>query len=66
VNGVEKGVTAATSSIVNTGSCAIGARTAAGDFDFDGYLDEVKIYNYARTAEQIMQDYNAGVATHLK
>ena len=66
VNGVEKGVTAATSSIVNTGSCVIGARTTAGDFDFNGYLDEVKVYNYARTAEQIMQDYNAGVATHLK
>ena len=66
VNGVEKGVTAATSSIVNTGSCVIGARTTAGDFDFNGYLDEVKVYNYARTEEQIMQDYNAGVATHLK
>ncbi len=66
VNGVEKGVTAATDSILNTGSCVIGARTVAGDFDFNGYLDEVKVYNYARTAEQIMQDYNAGVATHLK
>ena len=31
-----------------------------------GSIDEVKVYNYARTAEQIMQDYNAGVATHLK
>ncbi|HOI97227.1 MAG TPA: LamG domain-containing protein [Candidatus Pacearchaeota archaeon] len=66
VNGVEKGVTAATDSILNTGSCVIGARTVAGDFDFNGYLDEVKVYNYARTAEQIMQDYNAGLATHLK
>ncbi|MFZ3073751.1 MAG: LamG domain-containing protein, partial [Minisyncoccales bacterium] len=66
VNGVEKGVTAETDSILNTGSCVIGARGVTGDFDFNGYLDEVKVYNYARTAEQIMQDYNAGVATHLK
>jgi len=66
VNGIEKGVTAETDSILNTGSCVIGARSSAGDFDFDGYLDGVKIYNYARTAEQIMQDYNAGLATHLK
>jgi len=41
--------------------------TRSDDYSwFDGFIDEVKIYNYARTAEQIMQDYNAGVATHLK
>lgn len=26
----------------------------------DGYIDEVKIYNYARTQSQIMYDYNRG------
>jgi len=41
--------------------------TRSDDYSwFDGFIDEVKVYNYARTAEQIMQDYNAGVATHLK
>jgi len=29
---------------------------------FKGYLDEVKIYPYARTADQVKQDYNAGLA----
>jgi hypothetical protein len=43
----------------------IGSRPMYGQF-FQGLIDEVKVYNYARTAEQIMQDYNAGVATHLK
>jgi len=66
VNGVEKGVTAETDSILNTGSCIIGARTTAGDFDFNGYLDDVRVYNYARTAEEIRLDYQQGVATHLK
>jgi hypothetical protein len=66
VNGVEKGVTAETDSILNTGSCIIGARSIAGDFDFNGYLDDVRVYNYARTAEQIRMDYQQGVATHLK
>ena len=32
---------------------------------FDGAIDDVRIYNYARTAEQIRLDYNAGMATHL-
>ena len=31
----------------------------------DGILDDVRIYNYARTAEQILQDYNAGAAARL-
>jgi hypothetical protein len=29
-------------------------------------IDDVKVYNYARTAEQIQMDYQQGVATHLK
>ena len=32
---------------------------------FTGQLDDVRIYNYARTADQIKQDYNAGAATRL-
>jgi hypothetical protein len=31
-----------------------------------GKLDEIRIYNYARTQDQIGQDYNAGVGTYLK
>jgi len=32
---------------------------------FKGLLEDVRIYNYARTAAQVMQDYNAGAATRL-
>jgi hypothetical protein len=37
----------------------IGAAYSGGGF-FDGQLDDVKIYNYARTQSQIVQDMNAG------
>ncbi|MBU4299517.1 LamG domain-containing protein, partial [Patescibacteria group bacterium] len=32
---------------------------------FDGKLDEIRFYNYARTADEIRLDYQAGYATHL-
>jgi len=31
-----------------------------------GLIDDVRIYNYARTPEQILQDYNAGLSAHFK
>ncbi|PLX21402.1 hypothetical protein C0584_02715 [Candidatus Parcubacteria bacterium] len=40
---------------------SIGTRTGTTDY-YTGYIDEVKIYPYARTADQIKQDYNAGLA----
>ncbi|KPJ56007.1 hypothetical protein AMJ49_05945, partial [Parcubacteria bacterium DG_74_2] len=33
---------------------------------FSGQIDDVRIYNYARTQEQILMDYNAGMGTHFK
>ena len=33
---------------------------------FDGLIDDVRIYNYARSAEEILVDYNNGLATHVK
>ena len=41
---------------INSGDLEIGS-----DFS-SAFLDEVKIYPYARTADQIKQDYNAGLA----
>ena len=32
------------------------------DYNFNGYMDEVKIYPYARSADEIKRDYNAGLA----
>ena len=33
---------------------------------FAGLIDEVRIYNYARTADEIRTDYNAGMSTYFK
>jgi len=39
----------------------IGRDTALGGrFYFDGLIDEVKIYNYALSADEVKQDYNQG------
>jgi len=35
---------------------------SSGIYNFKGFIDEVKIYPYARTAAQIKTDYNAGLA----
>jgi hypothetical protein len=40
----------------------IGARADDNASPFKGSMDEVKIYPYARTADQIKQDYAAGLA----
>jgi hypothetical protein len=51
------GGTVASDSSYNFG---IGATPDTGFYSFDGYLDEVKIYDYARTPAQIAWDYNKG------
>jgi len=37
----------------------IGADDNLGEY-FNGYIDEAKVYNYARTPQQIIEDMNAG------
>ena len=44
----------------------IGEQNATDHNGLNGSIDDVRIYNYARTAEQIQMDYNAGVATHFR
>ena len=46
-----------------TGNLYIG-KTAWGNGGY-GIIDDVRIYNYARTASQILEDYNAGSAVHV-
>ena len=36
------------------------AGSAASGYSTPGYLDEIRVYNYVRTPEQIIQDMNAG------
>jgi hypothetical protein len=33
---------------------------------FNGLIDDVRIYNYARTADEIKQDYNSGYSTYFE
>lgn len=33
---------------------------------FDGIIDNFRIYNYARSASEILVDYNSGLAAHLR
>lgn len=56
INGVLKASTNATI----TSYSATGLWVAGTTEDYDGKIDEVKIYDYARTPKQIMEDMNAG------
>ncbi|MDD4924654.1 MAG: LamG domain-containing protein, partial [Dehalococcoidales bacterium] len=52
--------------IDNTSPLTIGWYSGSGaETGFDGLIDDVRIYNYARTAEQIREDYNAGNAAYF-
>jgi hypothetical protein len=52
-------ITITTDTAINATALKIGL---IGSSYFGGFIDEVKIYPYARTADQIKQDYNAGLA----
>lgn len=53
-------------SVLPCDRAALGAvtRSALSHF-FAGFVDDVRIYNYARTAEEVSVDYNNGQAAHL-
>src|SRR3989344_810106 len=60
VNGVQEGTSAVTGSITTgTSPLWIGNYSGSGQ-TFAGSVDDVRIYNYARTAKQIVSDMNAG------
>ncbi|OGF25318.1 hypothetical protein A2303_00095 [Candidatus Falkowbacteria bacterium RIFOXYB2_FULL_47_14] len=63
VNGVESGSENWVFSLDKSGdhNLFIGSLDGASEF-FHGFIDEVKIYPYARSADQVKQDYNAGLA----
>ena len=44
---------------------SIGVRWPA-KYQVNGLIDDVRIYNYARTADQVRSDYNAGYGIHFK
>jgi hypothetical protein len=43
----------------------LGARNDGNNEHFNGFIDEVKIWNYGLTAEEVYQDYNQGKAVVL-
>ena len=65
VNGkLESGPTARTFTN-NHGVTLFGRYSVAGGEYMNGTIDDARIYNYARTAAQIMEDYNQGLAAKL-
>jgi len=69
LNGVlDKTVADSGSISTNNWIVGIGAEQGAGAASrfFNGLIDDVRVYNYARTQEQILQDYNGGVGAHFK
>ena len=61
LDGVAK-VTDTSSGVITTGSTPFYIGSFGGtSYYFNGLIDDVRIYNYARTAEQIKQDYERGL-----
>ena len=65
LNGIQVGTTATIAGTINQGAynMCIGSETDGGNCTsgyFAGKIDQVKIYNYARTPAQIAYDYNGG------
>ncbi|HLE48845.1 MAG TPA: DUF2341 domain-containing protein [Patescibacteria group bacterium] len=62
LNGVKEGTTTSPSGTIannTTTAVTLGERTN-GSLDVNGVIDDVKIYNYARTPAQIAWDYDRG------
>ena len=57
--------TASQTRTASTGSVGIGWDPSIGTEYWDGLIDDVKLYDYVRSADQVMVDYNAGSAAHL-
>lgn len=61
INGVLENSTPETNAIVYTSTnLFIGRYNGAGSYYYNGSIDDVRIYNYARTQKQILEDMNAG------
>jgi len=70
LNGVADGTDTVSTDFDDTHRVIIAATpNAAYNVFYDtwtGIIDDIRIYNYARTPEQIRQDYNAGFSTYFK
>lgn len=57
-NGIQCASQARVTTMSNNETINIGARDDGWSHILEGYIDDVRIYNYARTPEQVMLDYN--------
>ncbi len=64
LNGVSDGVRAEISTIASEVSVVRIGNSNTGEY-FNGLIDDVRIYNYARTADEIKLDYNAGYGIYF-
>jgi len=64
INGVQKGEQSRTGDILQTGDDLEIVRDDA--YTYSGLLDEVKIWNYALTNEDVKEDYNLGKGLYFK
>jgi len=53
---------AATGTLANTGTFYVGVDLDGTSNEWLGFMDDAKVYPFARTAAQILQDYNSGLA----
>jgi hypothetical protein len=58
-------VSARSGNLNSSAVARIGERPSSTGEPYIGLIDDVRIYNYSRTSDQIMQDFNAGSATRL-
>jgi len=67
VNGVLKNLAGPYTGTIDTGIAdRVIGKLVGSSYNFSGLIDDVRIYNYARTQAQILQDYNSGFSTYLK
>lgn len=65
INSVEESTSLLNYPTTSTNPLRLGAFSATTE-RYKGTIDDVRIYNYARTQEQILQDYNAGLGIYFK
>ena len=64
LNGASYSQTIAAGTVSATTNAVRIGNYSTATYHFNGFIDDVRIYNYARTADQIMIDYNAGVVAY--
>jgi len=65
INGVRDTAQTVSVSAQTIDGFEIGRNEKNNSYMYNGLIDDARIYNYARTPDQILQDYNAGASARL-